>query len=67
MPSRTAFESEILADGFKFLEGPRWRDGQLWMSDQFARTVHRLGPDGDAETPAEVRRAAWGRKGTGER
>lgn len=55
MPSRTAFESEILADGFKFLEGPRWRDGHLWMSDQFGRKVHRLGPDGDVETLAEVR------------
>jgi len=55
MPSRVALKTEILADGFKFLEGPRWREGHLWMSGQFARKVHRLGPDGDVETLAEVR------------
>jgi sugar lactone lactonase YvrE len=43
-----------LAEGFKFLEGPRWRDGRLWMSDSFGGQVFTLGPEGDVETVIEV-------------
>jgi len=37
---------KILADGFVFLEGPRWRDGRLWVSDMFSKAVYTLTPDG---------------------
>jgi sugar lactone lactonase YvrE len=46
MPDR---KTELLADGFHFLEGPRWRDGALWMSDIGAKTVVRLRPGNPPE------------------
>jgi sugar lactone lactonase YvrE len=46
--------SEVLAGGFFFLEGPRWHDGTLWMSDMIGRKVYRLGLDGRTEIVAEV-------------
>ena len=45
---------EVAADGLAFPEGLRWHDGHLYYSDVFARTVHRLGSDGESETLAEV-------------
>ncbi len=48
------FKTETLAEGFGFLEGPRWRDGRLWMSDFIRRKVFTLGPDGDVEPVVEV-------------
>jgi len=36
-----------LADGFVFLESPRWHDGRLWMSDMFGRAVHTLTESGE--------------------
>lgn len=36
----------ILADGFVFLEGPRWHDGALWFSDMWQRAVFRMTEDG---------------------
>lgn len=32
--------------GLKFPEGPRWRDGQFWISDQLGGRVLTLTPDG---------------------
>jgi sugar lactone lactonase YvrE len=46
--------TEVLADGFHFLEGPRWRDGALWMSDIGGSRVIRLFEDGRSETVVEV-------------
>jgi sugar lactone lactonase YvrE len=37
----------LLADGFKFLEAPKWHDGQLWVSDVFDNRVFALAPDGE--------------------
>jgi sugar lactone lactonase YvrE len=51
MPDR---RTELLADGFHFLEGPRWRDGALWMSDIGAGAVLRLWPDGRHERVIDV-------------
>jgi len=42
---------QILADGFAFLEGPRWRDGLLWVSDMHSQEVLTI----DAEGRREVR------------
>ncbi len=54
MSGKYAFRTEVLADGFGFLEGPRWRDGRLWMSDVFRGKVFTLGLDGGVETVVEV-------------
>ncbi len=54
MPGESAFKTEVLADGFEFLEGPRWRDGRLWMSDMFGGKVFTVDPDGGVETVVEV-------------
>lgn len=45
---------EVAVDGLAFPEGLRWHDGQLYFSDIFGRTVHRLGEDGACETVADV-------------
>lgn len=39
-------EPSVLADGFVFLEGPRWHDNSLWISDMWGQTVHRLTAEG---------------------
>lgn len=36
------YKLEILADGFIFLEGPRWHDNRLWLSDMRGETVYTL-------------------------
>lgn len=33
-------------DGFTFLEGPRWHDGRLWMSDFYTHKVVAVSPEG---------------------
>lgn len=44
-----------VADGFHFLECPRWRDGRVWMSDFYAHQVLMVDPaSGKVETIAEV-------------
>ncbi len=43
-----------LLDGRAFLEGPRWHDGALWVSDMHAQEVLRVTPDGDPEVVANV-------------
>jgi sugar lactone lactonase YvrE len=40
------YKLETLADGFIFLEGPRWHDGQLWLSDMRGETVYTLSEAG---------------------
>lgn len=36
-----------LAEDFVFLEGPRWHDGKLWVSDMFGQTVYTVSPSGE--------------------
>ena len=43
-----------VADGFRFLEGPRWRDGRLWASDFYTHQVVAVAESGAVETIAEV-------------
>ncbi len=45
---------EVLADGFWFLEGPRWRDGKLWLADMWDETVWKIGVDGSRERVISV-------------
>lgn len=47
--------AEEIASGFGFLEGPRWRDGSLWVSDFHRHLVFRIDPgDGSADVVCEV-------------
>jgi len=44
----------LVADGFHFLEGPRWRDGRLWVSDMHGERVVAVTPDGSVEPIVDV-------------
>ena len=44
----------VLADGFKFLEGPRWHDGELWMAEIGAGDVVTVTPEGVRRTVVSV-------------
>src|SRR4051812_44018850 len=46
-------EREILLDGCSFLEGPRWRDDALYLSDMHGHRVLRVETDGTVETVVE--------------
>lgn len=50
----TSATTTVLAEGFAFLEGPRWHDNALWLSDMLAGRVYRIGMDGSAEVVAHV-------------
>ncbi|MFN8682365.1 SMP-30/gluconolactonase/LRE family protein [Paracoccus sp. P2] len=39
-------EPQLLAEGFRFLEAPKWRDGRLWVSDVFDLKVIEMTDDG---------------------
>ncbi|HEU5301428.1 MAG TPA: SMP-30/gluconolactonase/LRE family protein [Acidimicrobiia bacterium] len=45
---------ETLVDGRAFLEGPRWHDGALWVSDMHAHEVLRVAFDGDVSVVASL-------------
>ena len=36
-------------DSLCFGEGPRWRDGHLWLSDMHDQKVLKVSPDGHSE------------------
>ncbi|MFZ5652880.1 MAG: SMP-30/gluconolactonase/LRE family protein [Pseudomonadota bacterium] len=42
------------AKDFVFLEGPRWHEGKLWVSDMFGQTVYTLTPDGARQEVAKL-------------
>lgn len=54
MSSKPAYKTERLAEGFRFLEGPRWHDNLLWVSDQFGRNVYTIDINGSVKTQVEV-------------
>jgi sugar lactone lactonase YvrE len=47
-------ERTTLAEGFGFVEGPRWHDGRLYFSDMGAKQVLSLGLGGDVEAVCVV-------------
>ncbi|MEE2983749.1 MAG: SMP-30/gluconolactonase/LRE family protein [Pseudomonadota bacterium] len=47
-------ELETLAEGFVFLEGPRWHDGKLWVSDMWGHTIYTLTEAGERTVIAEI-------------
>lgn len=40
---------EKVAGGFKFTEGPMWREGRIWISDVVADKIFAVAPDGKTE------------------
>jgi sugar lactone lactonase YvrE len=50
----SARELELVADGFSFLEGPRWHDGRLYVSDFYTHRVLAFDESGTYETLCEV-------------
>jgi sugar lactone lactonase YvrE len=46
--------TELLASGLCFGEGPRWHDGELWLSDMHAHEVIRVAADGGITRVTEV-------------
>ncbi|GIJ24195.1 SMP-30/gluconolactonase/LRE family protein [Micromonospora lutea] len=53
-----------LAEGFHFLEAPRWRDGRLWFSDFYGYRVRSMHEDGtdlrvEAEVPGQPSGLGW--------
>jgi sugar lactone lactonase YvrE len=50
-----AIDVTTIAEGFHFLEAPRWRDGRLWFADFYGHRVRSVEEDGsDLRTEAEV-------------
>ena len=47
-------QTEILAGGLYFGEGPRWHEDRLWVSDFYAHSVLSVGLDGDVITELEL-------------
>ena len=37
---------EVVSDGYVFTEGPMWREGRLWFSDEEGDKVHAITPEG---------------------
>ena len=48
------YSLNVLLDGIYFGEGPRWRDGHLWLSDFYAHKVLKVTPDGSRSHVATV-------------
>src|SRR5215831_11202270 len=45
---------DLFADGFSFLEVPRWHEGRLWVADMFAGPVVAFAADGAAKAVMTV-------------
>jgi sugar lactone lactonase YvrE len=50
----------LLADGFVFLEAPRWHNNQLWVSDVFDKKLHVVQLDGSRDFVCDVPGRACG-------
>jgi len=44
---------QVILDGLRFPECPRWRDGQLWLSDMYGHRVLTVDDAGHSKTVAE--------------
>lgn len=50
----TRADAEVVVDGLRFGEGPRWHEGRLWFSDMHDHKVLAMTPAGALETICEV-------------
>ena len=48
------YSTKAFVDGFVFLEGPRWYDNALWVSDMMDHKVYKISEQGDKEVVVEV-------------
>lgn len=48
------YSTKPFVDGFVFLEGPRWYDNALWVSDMMGHKVYKISEQGNAEVVVEV-------------
>ncbi len=46
-------QPEIVSDGYTFTEGPMWRAGRLWFSDEEGDRVHAVTSAGPATRPTD--------------
>jgi len=53
MSKKTTQRTEVLLDGLKFPEGPRWKDGKLWFSDMEDHKVLTVDLDVNVEVILE--------------
>ncbi|MFV0385029.1 SMP-30/gluconolactonase/LRE family protein [Paracoccus sp. (in: a-proteobacteria)] len=47
-------ETRILAEGYRFLEAPKWHEGRLWMSDVFDARLVSVTLSGEKSVVCEV-------------
>jgi len=40
-------DTQVIAEGLYFGEGPRWHEGRLWFSDFYDHAIKSLAPDGE--------------------
>ncbi|MGI5130813.1 SMP-30/gluconolactonase/LRE family protein [Pseudonocardia sp. CA-107938] len=57
-------EPVVVLEGYSFLEGPRWHDGRIWVSDFYTNQVVSARSDGsdvrvEAEVPAQPSGLGW--------
>ncbi|XVQ14277.1 SMP-30/gluconolactonase/LRE family protein [Spirillospora sp. CA-255316] len=57
-------EITTVVTGFSYLEGPRWHDGRLWLSDLYTHQVLSVREDGgdvrvEAEVPGQPSGLGW--------
>ena len=45
---------EVLADGLRFGEGPRWHSGKLWFSDMYDHAVKTVDLDGQVQVKVDL-------------
>lgn len=48
------FKTQLLADGFVFLEGPRWQRDHLWFSDMWDFKVYKMTASGSRSVVCEL-------------
>lgn len=48
------YQTQIFAEDFTFLEGPRWHEGRLWLSDIWDYTVFAIDENGAREAIVRV-------------
>jgi len=54
MPDHEKRVTEVLVEGLRFPEGPRWHEGRLYCSDQHDDVVLAVDPDGTVARVVEV-------------
>ncbi len=54
-------EPEVVSGGYVFTEGPMWRGGRLWFSDEEGGKVHAITPDGQDSVLVDFTQAPYAR------